>query len=168
MISLDITGSHRVNIRFANSLFYRYSILSKWREFSTQESDEEDDDEGEETLIDPGNDNILRKFLDGGYDASLRKHRKPRLVNVRRFVGETLDEVHDLFAGIDAAGEAYDDDADEDPELVHDSIYHLNMSQYLRDFLLNFSTHHCFPMYLQHLNVPELKVLNNININALM
>ncbi|XP_014471469.1 PREDICTED: importin-9 [Dinoponera quadriceps] len=95
----------------------------------TNESDEEEDDEGEEVLIDPGTENnILR---------------------------------------IDAADESYDD-ADEDPELVHDSIYHLNMSQYLRDFLLNFSTHHCFPMYLQHLNVPELKVLNNININALM
>lgn len=61
-----------------------------------------------------------------------------------------------------------DNDDEEDPELLHDSIYHLNLGQYLRDFLLNFSTHHCFRMYIQHLNVPELKVLNNININTLM
>ncbi|XP_011701232.1 PREDICTED: importin-9 [Wasmannia auropunctata] len=61
-----------------------------------------------------------------------------------------------------------DNDDEEDPELLRDSIYHLNLGQYLRDFLLNFSTHHCFRMYIQHLNVPELKVLNNININALM
>ncbi|XP_024868417.1 importin-9 isoform X2 [Temnothorax curvispinosus] len=61
-----------------------------------------------------------------------------------------------------------DNDDEEDPELLRDSIYHLNLGQYLRDFLLNFSTHHCFRMYIQHLNVPELKVLNNININAHM
>ncbi|XP_070158231.1 importin-9 isoform X2 [Polyergus mexicanus] len=61
-----------------------------------------------------------------------------------------------------------DDDDEEDPELLRDSIYHLNLGQYLRDFLLNFSTHHCFHMYIQHLNVPEQKVLNIININAVM
>ncbi|KAM0731153.1 Importin-9 [Formica fusca] len=61
-----------------------------------------------------------------------------------------------------------DNDDEEDPELLRDSIYHLNLGQYLRDFLLNFSTHHCFRMYIQHLNVPEQKVLNIININAVM
>ncbi|XP_026826550.1 importin-9 isoform X2 [Ooceraea biroi] len=61
-----------------------------------------------------------------------------------------------------------ENDDEEDPEQLQDSIYHLNLGQYLRDFLLNFSTHHCFRMYIQHLNRVELKVLNNININALM
>lgn len=133
----------------------RYSVPLRNDATSTQESDEEDDDEGEEVLIDPGTENILRKFLVRRVFMTSRSSRRHRRVT------------HDLVAGIDAADDGYDD-VDEDPELAHDSIYHLNMSQYLRDFLLNFSTHHCFPMYLQHLNVPELKVLNNININALM
>ncbi|XP_043252941.1 importin-9 isoform X1 [Colletes gigas] len=64
----------------------------------------------------------------------------------------------------EAVNEAEEDE--DDPELLQDSIYHLNLSQYLRDFLLNFSTHHCFPAYVQHLNIPERKVLSNLNINA--
>ncbi|XP_029043182.1 importin-9 isoform X1 [Osmia bicornis bicornis] len=64
----------------------------------------------------------------------------------------------------EAANEAEEDE--EDPELLQDSIYHLNLSQYLRDFLLNFSTHHCFPAYVQHLNIPERKVLSSLNINV--
>lgn len=55
---------------------------------------------------------------------------------------------------------------EDDPDLLQDSIYHLNLSQYLQDFLLNFSTHHCFPVYIQHLNIPERKVLSSLNINA--
>lgn len=108
-------------------------------------------------MIDPGVDtNILRKF-----------HKLYRLSrNIYLFITKKVSIKYNSFTGLDGADEDYDEE--EDPELVHDSIYHLNMGQYLRDFLLNFSTHHCFPMYLQHLNVPELKVLNNININALM
>ncbi|XP_053974223.1 importin-9 [Hylaeus anthracinus] len=63
-----------------------------------------------------------------------------------------------------AANEAEEDE--DDPELLQDSIYHLNLSQYLRDFLLNFSTHHCFPAYVQHLNIPERKILSSLNINT--
>lgn len=58
------------------------------------------------------------------------------------------------------------DEDEDDPELLQDSIYQLNLMQYMRDFLLNFSTHHCFPAYTQHLNIPERKVLNSLNINA--
>ncbi|OAD62485.1 Importin-9 [Eufriesea mexicana] len=58
------------------------------------------------------------------------------------------------------------DEDEDDPELLQDSIYQLNLIQYMRDFLLNFSTHHCFPAYIQHLNIPERKVLNSLNINA--
>lgn len=64
----------------------------------------------------------------------------------------------------EAANEAEEDE--DDPDLLQDSIYHLNLSQYLQDFLLNFSTHHCFPAYIQHLNIPERKVLSSLNINA--
>ncbi|XP_031834717.1 importin 9 [Nomia melanderi] len=58
------------------------------------------------------------------------------------------------------------EEGEEDPELLEDSIYHLNLGQYLRDFLLNFSSHHCFPAYVQHLNIPERKVLSSLNVNA--
>nr|XP_003701541.2 PREDICTED: importin-9 isoform X1 [Megachile rotundata] len=64
----------------------------------------------------------------------------------------------------EAANEAEEDE--DDPELLQDSIYHLNLSQYLQDFLLNFSTHHCFPAYVEHLNIPERKVLTSLNINV--
>ncbi|KZC12620.1 Importin-9 [Dufourea novaeangliae] len=64
----------------------------------------------------------------------------------------------------EAANEA--EEEEEDPELLEDSIYHLNLGQYLRDFLLNFSTHHCFPAFVQHLNIPERKVLGSLNINV--
>ena len=55
---------------------------------------------------------------------------------------------------------------EEDPDLIQDSIYHLNLAHYLRDFLLNFSTHHCFPGFVQHLNLIERKMLTNINVNT--
>ncbi|XP_020710899.2 importin-9 isoform X2 [Athalia rosae] len=58
-----------------------------------------------------------------------------------------------------------DDEEDEDPELKNDPVYHMNLSQYLREFLLNFSTHHCFPAFYQHLNVLERRALTSININ---
>lgn len=64
----------------------------------------------------------------------------------------------------EAATEA--DNEEGDPDMLQDSIYHLNLIQYLRDFLLNFSTHHCFPAYVQHLNILERKVLSSLNINA--
>jgi hypothetical protein len=62
--------------------------------------------------------------------------------------------------------ENFDDENDEEQDLdiKQDSIYHLNLGQYLRDFLQNFSTHHGFPVYAQHLNTSERKILNNINI----
>ncbi|KAK0168636.1 hypothetical protein PV327_002414 [Microctonus hyperodae] len=59
-----------------------------------------------------------------------------------------------------------DEEQDDDPDLLQDSIYHLNINQYLGDFLTNFSNHHCFPAFIQHLNPAERKILNNLNINA--
>ncbi|KAJ8665420.1 hypothetical protein QAD02_007082, partial [Eretmocerus hayati] len=53
---------------------------------------------------------------------------------------------------------------DTDPDLKQDTIYHLNIGQYLRDFLQNFSSHHDFPAFAQHLNASERKTLNNISI----
>ncbi|OXU19363.1 hypothetical protein TSAR_015966 [Trichomalopsis sarcophagae] len=62
--------------------------------------------------------------------------------------------------------ENFEDEIDEeqDPDIRQDSIYNLNLGQYLRDFLQNFSTHHGFPIFAQHLNVAERKILNSINI----
>lgn len=87
-----------------------------------------------------------------------------RIYVIQSLIKENVNE----YDSVVEFGGAEDDDDEEDPELLRDSIYHLNLGQYLRDFLLNFSTHHCFRIYIQHLNVPELKVLNTININALM
>ncbi|XP_043478720.1 importin-9 isoform X2 [Leptopilina heterotoma] len=90
---------------------------------SSEES--EDDSDGENAILDPGNEaNMLR-----------------------------LEDFED-------------DEQEEDPNVVQDSIYHLNLAQYLRDFLLTFSTHHCFPAFVQHLNENERKVLTSININT--
>lgn len=69
-----------------------------------------------------------------------------------------------LFLGLDGFEE--EEQQDEDPDIMQDSIYHLNLAQYLSDFLLKFSTHHCFPAFVQHLNVMERKVLTNINVNT--
>ncbi|XP_033214886.1 importin-9 [Belonocnema kinseyi] len=92
---------------------------------SIEESDEECDSDGQDTILDPGNEaNMLR--LDG------------------------FEE----------------EEQDEDPDIMQDSIYHLNLAQYLSDFLQKFSTHHCFPAFVQHLNVMERKVLTNINVNT--
>lgn len=55
-------------------------------------------------------------------------------------------------------------DEEQDPDIRQDSIFNLNLGQYLRDFLQNFSTHHGFPVFAQHLNAAERKILNNINI----
>ncbi|KAL6255028.1 hypothetical protein P5V15_013362 [Pogonomyrmex californicus] len=81
---------------------------------------------------------------------------------------EFIDPGNETANILQFGGADEDNDDEEDLELLRDSIYHLNLGQYLRDFLLNFSIHHCFHVYIQHLNVPELRVLNNININALM
>ncbi|KAK1135756.1 hypothetical protein K0M31_000333 [Melipona bicolor] len=76
-----------------------------------------------------------------------------------------LDPGYETMLLLGEAANEIEEDED-DPDLLQDSIYHLNLSQYLRDFLLNFSTHHCFPAYIQHLNIPERKVLSSLNINA--
>lgn len=57
-----------------------------------------------------------------------------------------------------------DTDGEHDPDIQQDSIYLLNLGQYLRDFLQNFSSHHGFLLFAQHLNAVERKVLNSINI----
>ncbi|KAL2717247.1 importin-9 [Vespula squamosa] len=79
---------------------------------------------------------------------------------------ETLIDPGNESTLLHIEGEEDDNEEEEDPDLLQDSIYHLNLSQYLRDFLSNFSTHHCFPAYIQHLNNPERKVLNTLNINS--
>lgn len=55
---------------------------------------------------------------------------------------------------------------DEDPDMRWDSIELLDIHQYLPDFLLNFSTHHCFPTYARYLTPIEQKVLNSLDINT--
>ncbi|XP_044006990.1 importin-9 [Aphidius gifuensis] len=74
---------------------------------------------------------------------------------------DTGDNAEFIMSIIDDEEEKEDDD----PDLMQDSIYHLNLNHYLRDFLTNFSSHHCFPAFIQHLNDSERKVLSNLTIN---
>ncbi|XP_008544130.1 importin-9 [Microplitis demolitor] len=85
--------------------------------------------------------------------------------------GTAVDDGGNAF--IDPGDESYlmrmlDDDKtleeETDSDLLEDSIYHLNLNNYLRDFLTNFSQHHCFPVYIQHLNSMERKILTSLNI----
>ena len=76
-----------------------------------------------------------------------------------------LDPGYDVILLLEEAATKADNE-EGDPDMLQDSIYHLNLIQYLRDFLLNFSTHHCFPAYVQHLHIVERKVLCSLNINA--
>ena len=66
-----------------------------------------------------------------------------------------------ISAGLDDLEDEIDEG--EDPDIKQDSIYQLNLGHYLRDFLQNFSSHHGFPLFAQHLNANERKCLENIN-----
>ncbi|GLH02685.1 Importin-9 [Gryllus bimaculatus] len=57
-----------------------------------------------------------------------------------------------------------DDDAEDDPDILQDPVYHLNMQQYLTDFLQSVSQQPCFPVFSQHLNNQERQVLAAIGI----
>lgn len=60
----------------------------------------------------------------------------------------------------------FEDESDEetDSDIQQDTIYRLNLGQYLQDFLKNFSTHRDFSVFMQHLNPAERKILYKVNI----
>ncbi|KAK7789846.1 hypothetical protein R5R35_003757 [Gryllus longicercus] len=66
-----------------------------------------------------------------------------------------------IFIGDDGVD---DDDAEDDPDILQDPVYHLNMQQYLTDFLQSVSQQPCFPVFSQHLNNQERQVLAAIGI----
>jgi len=47
----------------------------------------------------------------------------------------------------------------DDPELIHDPIYRVDLEDYLKTYLADFSTHIYYAEFLQHLNPLERKVL---------
>lgn len=63
-----------------------------------------------------------------------------------------------LLAGVEEAGD------DEDPDALQDPIYHLNIQQYLTEFLQSFSQQPYFHAFLQHLNKQEKQVLASIGV----
>ncbi|XP_014226258.1 importin-9 isoform X1 [Trichogramma pretiosum] len=80
---------------------------------------------------------------------------------------EDDDEEGDVLVdSLRMIGDDREDDMEEelDPDIRKDEIYLLDMGQYLRDFLQNFSTHPGFPQFAQHVTPDEKKVLNSINI----
>lgn len=63
-----------------------------------------------------------------------------------------------LLAGVEETAD------DEDPDVMQDPVYHLNIQQYLTEFLQSFSQQPYFHVFLQHLNKQEKQVLESIGV----
>lgn len=55
----------------------------------------------------------------------------------------------------------------EDQDILSDPLYSVDLSQYLKDYLIGFSSQPFFPEFLPHINVQEAKVLSKIGITNL-
>jgi hypothetical protein len=55
---------------------------------------------------------------------------------------------------------------DEDPDAMQDPVYHLNIQQYLTEFLQSFSQQPYYHAFLQHLNKQEKQVLESIGVRT--
>jgi hypothetical protein len=65
-----------------------------------------------------------------------------------------------LLAGVEETGD------DGDPDALQDPVYHLNIQQYLTEFLQFFSQQPHFRAFLQHLNKQEKQVLASIGVGT--
>jgi len=55
---------------------------------------------------------------------------------------------------------------DKDPDALQDPVYHINIQQYLTEFLQSFSQQPYFHAFLQHLNKQEKQVLESIGVRT--
>jgi hypothetical protein len=65
-----------------------------------------------------------------------------------------------LSAGTEDTGD------DENPDALQDPVYHINIQQYLTEFLQSFSQQPYFHAFLQHLNKQEKQVLESIGVRT--
>ncbi|GFG36392.1 hypothetical protein Cfor_01764 [Coptotermes formosanus] len=78
-------------------------------------------------------------------------------VNVLESFFELLQH---LSAGTEDTGD------DKDPDALQDPVYHINIQQYLTEFLQSFSQQPYFHAFLQHLNKQEKQVLESIGVRT--
>ena len=53
---------------------------------------------------------------------------------------------------------------EEDPDILQDPVYRLDIQQYLTEFLQSFSQQPYFHAFIQHLNPQEKQVLGEIGV----
>lgn len=66
------------------------------------------------------------------------------------------------FSGYDIETE---DDGDEDPDAVSDPLYHINIQNFLTQFLHTLSQQSCYNTFMQHHTPQEKQVLSSIGIS---
>ncbi|PSN50918.1 hypothetical protein C0J52_08155 [Blattella germanica] len=59
-----------------------------------------------------------------------------------------------------------DDDDEDDPDALQDPVYHLNLQQYLTEFLQSFSQQPYFHAFTDHLNDQEKQMLASIGVTT--
>lgn len=74
-------------------------------------------------------------------------------------ISQLLEE-SDYKAGTEDTGD------DKDPDALQDPVYHINIQQYLTEFLQSFSQQPYFHAFLQHLNKQEKQVLESIGVRT--
>lgn len=67
------------------------------------------------------------------------------------------------FSAVDDFSDGIDE-AEDDPDILQDPVYHLNIQQYLTDYLVSLSQQPYFPVFSQHLNNREKQVLTAIGV----
>ena len=64
-------------------------------------------------------------------------------------------------------GDYYDENEDyedDDPDAVGDPLYNVNLKQYLKEFLLEFSRQPYFGHFVQHTNIVERNALKTLGV----
>ncbi|XP_069694516.1 importin-9 [Periplaneta americana] len=82
--------------------------------------------------------------------------REDQGVPISQLLGENIYK-----GGMDDTG-----DEEEDPDALKDPVYHLNIQQYLTEFLQSFSQQPYFHAFHEHLNKQEKQVLASIGVGA--
>lgn len=78
-----------------------------------------------------------------------------------------VNVLHSFFELLQHLSAGTEDTGDEkDPDALQDPVYHINIQQYLTEFLQSFSQQPYFHAFLQHLNKQEKQVLESIGVRT--
>lgn len=78
-----------------------------------------------------------------------------------------VNVLHSFFELLQHFSAGTEDNGDEkDPDALQDPVYHINIQQYLTEFLQSFSQQPYFHAFLQHLNKQEKQVLESIGVRT--